>query len=238
MTCESESARIIKYMPDGIGYVELLDYMGSDLSVVNAARGSFDRETREFREQDARLVNWMSEHDPVHWSPFTHAVLQFRFKAPIFLARQLWKSHVGLSSAENAPQAWNELSRRYVSSRPEVFIPMTWNQAPENAKSGSGLPVDDATNVWATQLAEAVMRSAVSTYMRLIGLGIAPEQARTVLPQGTYTTWWWTGSLYGFFRIFDLRRQTDAQSEVRPYAEAINALIPTSLIVSWEALKS
>ncbi len=224
-------------MEDQIGYVELVDYMGSNVTTVNAARGSFDRQVDEMRPQDLKLLSWMAEHDPVHWSPFTHSVLQFRFNAPIFIARQLWKSHVGLSSAEMQPQAWNELSRRYVSTEPNIFVPQVWNSAPENAKSGSGGPVDVETNKWASKIASGVMRSAVDVYMRLIRDGIAPEQARAVLPQGTYTTWWWTGSLYGFFRIFDLRHRGDAQSEVRPYAQAVDALVPDALRETWEALK-
>ena len=108
--------------------VELIDHMGSDLSVVNAARVSYAKESKEFSDQDAKLINYLAKHN--HWSPFGHASLQFRIKAPIFVARQLVKHQVGL--------VWNEVSRRYVDDKPEFYQPPFWRSRPENSKQGSG----------------------------------------------------------------------------------------------------
>ena len=200
--------------------VELVDKMGSDLSVVNAARVSFG---------DKKLINYLAKHE--HWSPFAHATLQFHIEAPIFVARQLVKHQVGL--------AWNEISRRYVDSDPEYFYPDTWRSRPVDKKQGSG----DETIVWLDRnqrvgaAVNKVVELANDTYQKMLDAGISPEQARMVLPQNTITEWYWTGSLYAFARVCNLRCKEDAQEETRDVAWGIDKLARDNFPESWNALR-
>ena len=159
--------------------VTLVDSMGDDLSVVNAARVSFDKEHITIDSRDEKLIKYLAEHN--HWSPFGHASLQFRIKAPIFVARQLVKHQVGL--------VWNEVSRRYVDNEPEFYIPSFWRTRPQgNIKQGSGedrIEYDIA----------GTMEYVKQTYNNLLNDGVAPEMARMVLPQNMMTEWFWSGSL-------------------------------------------
>ena len=152
--------------------VNLIDVMGTDLSVVNAARVSFAKESNEFSDKDEKLIKYLAKHN--HWSPFGHASLQFRIKAPIFVARQLVKHQVGL--------VWNEVSRRYVDDEPEFFIPDQWRSRPENSKQGSGEEII-IYNI------ESTMQFVKQTYQNLLKANVAPEMARMVLPQNMYTEW-------------------------------------------------
>lgn len=227
--------------------VQLLDVMGSDLTVVNAARVSFakesDWETREIvcsvegwsdaivvlSDKDARLIRYLAKHG--HWTPFGHCTAQFRIKAPIFVARQLVKHQVGL--------VWNEVSRRYVDDEPEFWFPETWRARADNVKQGSS---DTETIVWldrekrvATAVREATSK-ALETYQDLLAANVAPEQARIVLPQNTMTEWWWTGSLMAFARVCRLRLDPHAQAETREVAEYIAEELNDRFPVSWNAL--
>ena len=209
--------------------VELVDKMGSDLSVVNAARVSFGKKHTAMTEGDKKLINYLAKHE--HWSPFAHATLQFHIEAPIFVARQLVKHQVGL--------AWNEISRRYVDSDPEYFYPDTWRSRPVDKKQGSG----DETIVWLDRNQRVgaavykVVELANDTYQKMLDAGISPEQARMVLPQNTITEWYWTGSLYAFARVCNLRCKEDAQEETRDVAWAIDILARDNFPESWKALR-
>ena len=203
--------------------------MGSDLSVVNAARVSFGKKHTAMTEGDKKLINYLAKHE--HWSPFAHATLQFHIEAPIFVARQLVKHQVGL--------AWNEISRRYVDSDPEYFYPDTWRSRPVDKKQGSG----DETIVWLDRnqrvgaAVNKVVELANDTYQKMLDAGISPEQARMVLPQNTITEWYWTGSLYAFARVCNLRCKEDAQEETRDVAWGIDKLARDNFPESWNALR-
>ena len=171
--------------------------MGSDLSVVNAARVSFAKEHKEFDEgKDGKLIRYLAKHD--HWSPFGHGSLQFHIKAPIFVARQLVKHQVGL--------VWNEVSRRYVDDEPEFYIPDAWRGTAENKKQGSS---DDEIDVnpygFMVDDYQQSLSKAKWTYEELLRKGVCPEQARMVLPQSLMTEWYWSGTLYAFARVCNLR---------------------------------
>ena len=219
--------------------VELLDSMGSDLSVVNAARVSFHKESdweyeqdkedtvaynKVLSEKDQRLLAYLAKHN--HWSPFAHTSLQFRIKAPIFVARQLVKHQVG--------GTWNEVSRRYVDDEPEFYFPTVWRGRPSGgAKQGSTGVVAELPKFVQDN---SFLDHSLSCYWELLEAGVAPEQARMVLPQNTMTEWWWTGSLAFFARVCKLRLDPHAQAETREIAQMINDLIPDKFQYSWKAL--
>jgi thymidylate synthase (FAD) len=214
------------------GHVEYVDAMGTDLSVVNAARVSFNKtaewvvdETGEKRlsDKDVKLINYLAKHN--HWTPFGHTQITLRIKAPIFVRAQLGKHQVGF--------VMNEVSRRYIKETPEYYIPV-WRSAPTNgAKQGSSDFID---NPYLTQLFDACCSAAVLTYEELLNLGVAPEQARAVLPQSMYTEWWWTGSLAAWARVYSLRIDQHTQWETRQYAKAMGEIIEPLFPNSWKAL--
>jgi len=207
--------------------VKLVDYMGSDLTVVNAARVSFGKQKIEFEDGDEKLINYLAKHN--HWSPFGHCSAQFHIKAPVFVARQLVKHQIGLT--------WNEISRRYVDSEPEFFEPNVWRGAADNKKQGSSdesidiNPKDDMVNDYR----HAVNR-AKWTYEQLLRKGVCPEQARMVLPQSMITEWYWSGTLYAFARVCNLRCKPDAQQETREIANMIDKECGKLFPISWSAL--
>jgi len=201
--------------------VDLIDHMGSDLTVVNAARVSFDKVSSSLSEKDIKLINYLAKHN--HWSPFSHAYLQFRIKAPIFIARQLAKHQVGLS--------WNEVSRRYVDTEPEFYEPKEWRGRPDNVKQGSDGVVEVNKLNYIRMMSECV-----GFYNGLIGQGVAPEMARMVLPQATMTEWYWSGSLYSFARVCQLRLDKTSQIEVQEIARQLSAHCNTLFPHSWNAL--
>jgi thymidylate synthase (FAD) len=203
--------------------VELLDYMGSDLTIANVARVSFDKKSEELSGKDVGLINYLATHD--HWSPFAHCFAQFRIKAPIFVARQLVKHQVGLS--------WNEVSRRYVDSEPEFYTPTELRVRAENVKQGSGDALPSHQNTWGIWEIEESARMSLDTYNDLLKRGVAPEMARMVLPLNTHTDWIWSGSLMAFARVCRQRLDPHAQAECREVAEQIDArlrhLFPESM---------
>ena len=212
--------------------VDLIDKMGSDLSVVNAARVSFAKksdwdhsipfaEGNILKDTDVRLIKYLAKHN--HWSPFAHASLQFRIKAPIFVARQLVKHQVGL--------VWNEISRRYVDTEPEFYVPKVWRKRPtENIKQGS----DESETI--TYGIEGTMMFVTETYNNLLKEGVAPEMARMVLPQNLYTEWYWSGTLYAFSRVCNLRCAEDTQSETRVIAYKMRDICAKEFPVSLKVL--
>ena len=178
--------------------VTLIDSMGTDLSVVNAARVSYAKTKEVFDLKDEKLIKFLAQHN--HWSPFGHASLQFRIKAPVFVARQLVKHQVGL--------VWNEVSRRYVDDTPEFYVPFMWRNRAENKKQGSG---DEEVEYDITEF----VKQAKELYTDMLKSDIAPEMARMVLPQNMMTEWYWSGTLYAFARVCNLRNKDDTQEETR-----------------------
>ena len=230
------------------GFVDLVDHMGSDLTVCNSARVSFSKDTewevdeevvarlresgssyhpedvRKLSERDTKLLRYLATHN--HWTPFAHPQITLRVKAPISIRTQCFKHKQGFVE--------NEISRRYVSFEPDFYCP-SWRGKPVgSAKQGS----DDFIDIHAdidSQYNSAI-RVALYTYEQLLQEGVAPEQARFVLPQGMYTEWYWTGSLAAYARFYKQRIDAHAQWEVREYAKAIGALISPLFPVSWSHL--
>ena len=200
--------------------VNLIDVMGTDLSVVNAARVSFAKESNEFSKQDAKLIHYLAKHN--HWSPFGHASLQFRIKAPIFVARQLVKHQVGL--------VWNEVSRRYVDDEPEFYIPSEWRLKADDKKQGSS----DETIEYSLG---STLEFVKTTYQNMLKANIAPEMARMILPQNLYTEWYWSGTLMAFARVCNLRCKPDTQLETQQIANLIDIESKQHFPTSWRALR-
>jgi len=213
--------------------VKLITHMGSDLSVVNSARVSFDKVHETFdTDKDTRLIKYLAKHG--HWSPFAHASMQFRLKAPVFVARQLVKHQVGL--------AWNEISRRYVDSEPEFYVPDTWRAKADNKKQGSSdeeidinPPYDSGRRMLDPY--QIQISSTVKTYKHLLKLGVCPEQARMILPMSMMTEWYWSGSLFAFSRVCNQRCKADAQKETQEIAWKIDKHARELFPVSWAELR-
>ena len=210
--------------------VELIDHMCSDASVVNAARVSFGKRIKEMSEGDTKLIKYLAKHN--HWSPFGHASLQFRIKAPIFVARQLVKHQVGLT--------WNEISRRYVDYEPEFYDVDKWRGRPVDKKQGSSEENIEWRNrsIRTSALQDQVENVALANYNLMIGAGVAPEQARMILPQSMMTEWYWSGTLYAFARVCNLRCAEDAQYETRIVANLINDECEKLFPISWTELRN
>lgn len=211
---------------DSVGCVRLLDRMGSDITVVNAARVSFAKQSMYtdeglLNDADAKLIKYLAAHK--HWTPFSQPQIQLRVKMPIFVARQWYKHQVGFTR--------NEESRRYISAEPECYVPREWRKAAENVKQGSSEEVvENLPDIYGY----TAMLSEL--YGELLTRGVCPEQARMVLPQSMYTEFVETGSLAAYARLYSLRSSKEAQKEVRLYAEAIGKIISPLFPVSWEAL--
>lgn len=208
--------------------VEYIDHMGTDLSVVNAARVSFEKESALLNgaliPEDIKLISYLAKHE--HWSPFAHTSIQMRFKAPIFVARQLVKHQVG--------GVWNEVSRRYVSSEVEFFRPYSWRGKPINAKQGSNGIMDNQYIY--NDLLDKIVDNSVISYNILLDDGVAPEQARMVLPLNSMTEWYWTGSLMFWARVCKLRLDSHSQEESQDIAKLVSAHCSNLYPISWKAL--
>jgi len=210
--------------------VQLIDSMGNDLSVVNAARVSFSKIADEFTDRDEKLINYLADHN--HWTPFSQVQYQVRVGAPIFVARQWFKHQIGITR--------NEVSRRYVDYQPEFYETRLWRKRPENKKQGSS----DTSFFSETELDTVgyiyndAVRHASDAYYAMIDKGVAPEQARAVLPQAMYTEWVETGSLSAAARIVSLRNQDDGQKEIRDLSIMLANELKYIAPVSWKALTS
>lgn len=206
--------------------VNLIDHMGDDTTVVNAARVSFDKNIDDVMSfKDEKLIKYLAEHG--HWSPFSHVFATFKIKASIFVARQLQKHQVGL--------AWNEVSRRYVDNEPDFWYPLLWREKSKDKKQGS-TPHEVHGNEWFDRKYREVIKISTEVYKDMIKGGVCPEQARAVLPQSMYTSWYWSGSLYAFARVCNLRLQDDAQAETRFIAQSIDYYMRNLYPVSWKSL--
>ena len=212
---------------DGIGSIEILDIFGNDLTVVNAARVSFAKESTEFDGKDAKLVTYLAKHN--HNSPFFHPQIRMRIKMPIFVAREWYRHTIGF--------ARNEVSRRYVDTTPEIWVPNASQVRARdlNLKQGSkDEPVENVDEiVEAFQLAAA---NSLELYEGLLKANVAPEIARVVLPQSMYTEFIETASLAAYARLVGLRLDPGAQQEIKRYAEALSALLEPHFPVAWKAL--
>lgn len=208
-----------------LGSVELLDTFGDDLTVVNAARVSYNKETTEMTPKDEKLIKFLAEHN--HVTPFFHPQIRMRLKMPIFVAREWYRHQIGF--------ARNEVSRRYVDYEPEMYCPELVRERDAKLKQGSkGESVSD--NALAVAMITHANESAADLYKELLDMGVAPEVARTVLPQGMYTEFIETGSLAAYARLCNLRLDPSAQWEIRQYAEAVSTLLKEKFPVSWSAL--
>jgi len=219
------------------GFVEYVDHMGSDLSIVNAARVSFNKESTweevdhdgvgHLSAKDSKLIQYLAKHQ--HWTPFAHTSITLRIKAPISIRTQLFKHKVGFVE--------NEISRRYVSYEPDLYYPFFRSKPTNGAKQGSE---DFITDPRAKEHVDRIYREnakqAIEVYDQLLEAGVAPEQARFILPQGVYTEWWWTGSLSAYARVYKQRTDPHAQWEVQEYAKAIGEIIEPLFYESWSLL--
>lgn len=210
------------------GYVRLVNHMGSDLTIVNAARVSYAKESKALSDRDVRLIQFLAREG--HTSPFRHVMLQFEIYAPLMVARQWWKYVIGSSHMEGTSdslEAWNESSRRYITEEPEFYIPhhQEWRSAPENSKQGSGgpLPIDVGTKL--TQELIDYIELGVEKYEAALKSGVCAEQARLFLPSyGMYIRWYWTASLQSVCHFLNQRLMHDAQKEIQLYAKSILSL--------------
>lgn len=215
------------------GYVRLIDTMGNDLEVANAARVSYDKRSEEMSERDDKLIDFLWKEE--HTSPFRHCVMSFEVYAPLMVARQHWKYAVASTFVDDQ-NGWNESSRRYITEEPEFYIPQAhkWRSAPENSKQGSGEDLSASIGQgFSAMLAEHTYKAEL-LYNKAISDGVAPEQARLFLPAyGMYVRYRWTTSLHGVMHFLQQRLAHDSQAEIQAYAKAVyelaNAKFPKSI---------
>lgn len=211
------------------GYVRLVNHMGSDLTVVNAARVSYAKESSELSERDKKLIGFLAREG--HTSPFRHAMVQFEIYAPLMVARQWWKYVIGSAHYEgtgDSLEAWNESSRRYITEEPVFYIPgdEEWRTAPENSKQGSGVPLSGEQGIRFTKELSEYIEDGIRKYEAAMEAGICAEQARLFLPAyGMYVRWYWTASLQSAAHFLHQRLAHDAQKEIQAYAGSILELV-------------
>ena len=205
------------------GFIQVIDKLGNDLTVVNSARVSFGKRKEKFDESDRKLVKYLAKHK--HWSPFRHLMVQFHVKAPEFVMRQWYKHVVGIetsSSSAAKDHAWNEISGRYVPVT-DFYSPNNWRRQSEDNKQASEGSIDNqeaANNVFTE-----VMQHVLNSYEKLLELGVAKEQARMILPLNQYTEVYWTASFQAIMNFIDLRDEATAQWEIREYAKAMKEMM-------------
>lgn len=209
---------------------ELIDHMGTDLTVVNAARVSLYKESSwefgKLKDNDAGLIRYLAEHE--HFTPFTHPQITMREKVPIFIARQRFKHTVGFT--------YNEVSRRYVDNKPEFYSPDGWRCRPDKSiKQGSSKELVEHSDLLSEEY-NSFLLDVLHIYNGMIISGVAPEQARMVLPQSMYTEYYVTGSLAAWARAYSLRSSPESQKEIRDLAGQWGDVLSKLYPVSWEAL--
>lgn len=206
-------------------HIDLIDSMGSDLTVANSARVSFAKYKEDFEDKDERLIKYLAEHQ--HWTPFSQVQYQVRIKAPIFVARQWFKHMIGITR--------NEVSRRYVSDAPEFYKPEKWRQKPtDGAKQGSSGTAK--SQFFPDLYLKDIVELAAENYRKMIMQGVCPEQARMILPQCMMTEWIETGSLAAAARIYKQRIDPHAQLEIQELAKMFGESIQPIAPKSWEYL--
>jgi thymidylate synthase (FAD) len=206
------------------GYVRVVDHMGNDLSAVNAARVSYDKESDTLSPRDEKLLTFLLKEG--HTSPFRHAAICYEVYAPLFVARQWWKYAVASSHIDDQ-NGWNESSRRYITEEPVFHIPGVgeWRMKPENSKQGSGDFMHERKGKFLTARLENLIDLSLSEYEHALAEGVAPEQARLFLAAyGMYVRWRWTTSVQGVLHFLSQRLEHDAQKEIQLYAQAVHGL--------------
>lgn len=236
-TQSEQNAKLIQLLD--YGFVELIDSMGNDLTVVNSARVSFGKRKTTLSDGDKKLIKFLADHQ--HWSPFRHVQLQFHCKVPEFVARQWYKHVVGISYTEGGAtsidHAWNEISMRYVdASEFHYYVPAGFrSQSEDNKQASTDNLIDDPDN----KLLNAYRQqcdSALTLYHQLVDSGVAKEQARGLLPLSIYTEFYWTASLQAVVNFIKLRQHAGAQYEIRLYADALEKLVRQIVPASFDAL--
>jgi thymidylate synthase (FAD) len=207
------------------GYVRLVNNMGSDLDVVNSAKVSYNKQSTSLGDKDISLIDFLIKHK--HDSTLRHCVMSFEVYAPLMVARQWYKHHIGSASIDDQ-DGWNESSRRYITEKEEFYIPFVseWRSAPENSKQGSGAAVSPDVGAKCLQRLRASVERGISDYEEALRDGVAPEQARLLLPAyAMYVRWRWTVSLNGLLNFLSLRDKSDAQYEIQEYAKAVAEIV-------------
>lgn len=212
---EGNSTELIEFTKDKTGTLVYDTFQDMDYVTFNY-----------LEDKDVKLISYLAKHK--HWTPFSHTAITLHIKAPIFVRTQCFKHKVGFTE--------NEISRRYVSDEPDYYVPKEWRGKAEDKKQGSSEALPEAFSVVSESTYMQSCISAVAAYNELLRLGVAPEQARMVLPQSTYTQWYWTGSLSAYARFYNLRSKPDAQKEIQELAEMIGDIIKPLYPVSWNAL--
>jgi len=207
------------------GFIEVVDSLGDDLTVVNSARVSFGKRKTKFDKSDERLVRYLAKYK--HYSPFRHLQVQFHVKAPEFVMRQWYKHVVGIETTSNSStkdHAWNEISGRYVPVV-DFYNPSVWRKQSEDNKQASEGVLDDLQQKRMTACYNDYMQQVEMTYDRMIEAGMAKEQARIVLPLSQYTLVWWTASFQSVMNFIELRDEPTAQWEIQEYAKALKSMM-------------
>lgn len=223
------------------GYVRLVDKMGTDLTIANAARVSYAKESKELTDRDKRLIRFLATHE--HTSPFRHATLQFEIYAPLMVARQWWKYIVGSAHQEGSGdslEAWNESSRRYITEEPTFHVPNSqeWREKPASSKQGSGPILSEEVGTKLTKDLEEHNTKSLELYDSAMESGVCAEQARLFLPAyGMYVRWYWTASLQAVCHFLDQRLADDAQVEIQLYAKVILSFIEENFPVASASLE-
>ncbi len=241
-TNQAENNYTKRYFTDGIGFVELMEVFGNDLTVANAARVSFNKESAfetatiteedgstksvtQLPKRDVRIINFLAKHK--HITPFFHPQVRFRIKMPIFIAREWYRHTIGF--------ARNEVSRRYIATRPECFVPSELRARDKNIKQGSSDNLIENNNTVVEQM-RTFSQQAIDFYEELLEKNVCPEQARMVLPQSMHTEFIETASLSAYARLVGLRVEATAQKEIQDYGRLVSELIEPHFPVSWKAL--
>jgi thymidylate synthase (FAD) len=202
--------------------VRYISHMGTDLQVVNAARVSFNKHKQHLEDGGARLIRYLAKHG--HWTPFAHTAITLAVKAPVFVRTQAFKHKIGFVE--------NEVSRRYVDTEPSFYYPV-WRGRSTTAKQGSTpYPLEGVDKGYY----DHAIAAALLAYKGLLAQGVAPEQARCVLPQSMYTEWYWTGSLVSYARFYSLRSNSLAQLEIQELAAEVAKVIEPLFPISWKEL--
>ena len=207
------------------GFVEVIDSLGTDLTVVNSARVSFGKRKEVYDKSDRALVKFLAKHK--HFSPFRHMMVQFHLKAPEFVMRQWYKHVVGAETTSSYPtkdHAWNEISGRYTPVK-DYYIPEVWRKQSEDNKQASEGQLNDLQQKRMTHLYERYLLDVERVYETMVKSGMAKEQARVVLPLSQYTEVYWTASFQAIMNFIDLRDEDSAQWEIREYAKALKNLL-------------
>ncbi len=207
------------------GFVEVIDSLGNDLTVVNSARVSFGKRKEKFDNSDRKLVKYLAKHK--HFSPFRHLQVQFHIKAPEFVMRQWYKHVVGIETTSNSStkdHAWNEISGRYVPVE-DYYIPDVWRKQSRDNKQASEGVLESERNGQAKHYYNTALDTTLVMYKRLLDLGVAKEQARVILPLSQYTEVYWTASFQSIMNFIELRDEKTSQIEIQEYARTMKDLM-------------